>query len=76
MGGEISVGQRQRLVIAQGLLRQSRLFLFDEPTSALDAISATELIEMLKELSAQAAVIIVSHDANVISAAHRVISLS
>ena len=38
LGGKISGGERQRILIARGLLKKdAKLFLFDEATSSLDA---------------------------------------
>ena len=38
LGGKISGGERQRILIARGLLKKdAKVFLFDEATSSLDA---------------------------------------
>lgn len=75
LGQSISVGQRQRLMLAQGLLRKSRLFIFDEPNSALDAESSQELADMIRELKQEATVLICSHDAMLQALADVVIEL-
>lgn len=62
LGQAISVGQRQRLVIAQGLLRHSRLYIFDEPNSALDAESSRELEGIIRGLKQEATILLASHD--------------
>lgn len=62
LGQAISVGQRQRLVIGQGLLRESRLFILDEPNSALDDDSSRELLAILRELREDATILVSSHD--------------
>lgn len=55
-----SKGMRQRLGIAQALVGAPRLFVFDEPTSGLDPASRVEVFEMIGELRASGATILVS----------------
>lgn len=62
--GEISVGQAQRCAIALALLHRPALVIADEPTSALDPSTQVEVLELLREISAQdeMALLFVSHD--------------
>lgn len=62
LGRNLSVGQKQRVVIAAGLLKESRIFIFDEPNSGLDRKNSGELIELILELKKTATIIITSHD--------------
>ena len=63
-GSQISGGQKQRLSLAQGLLRQSPILLLDEVSSALDSETSTKIKAMIKRLQAkkQLTIIAVSHD--------------
>ncbi|HWW69310.1 MAG TPA: ATP-binding cassette domain-containing protein, partial [Duganella sp.] len=73
---ELSGGQQQRVSIARALMNGGRIILADEPTGALDSESGAELLALLGELNAAGhTVILVTHDADVASHAHRIIEL-
>ncbi len=72
-GKNLSGGQRQRLIMARALLSKARYFILDEPVSAMDAIAASELMEVLDEVSKDRCVIIIAHTAAVLSLAERVV---
>lgn len=59
---ELSGGQLQRVVIARALVRGCRVLLADEPTGNLDRETSRELFSLLKELSCDRLVIVVTHD--------------
>ena len=72
---EVSGGENQRAVIALAFACEPELLLFDEPTSALDATTATNILDLFRNLQHQTGVsaLFISHDLGVVSdIAHRV----
>ncbi len=60
-GGFLSGGQKQKIVIARTLLLDTKIILFDEFTSALDKNSEKTIIDILKKISKNHTIIIVTH---------------
>ncbi|MFC3572213.1 NHLP bacteriocin export ABC transporter permease/ATPase subunit [Streptomyces yaanensis] len=69
--GAISGGQRQRLMIAQALIRRPRILFFDEATSALDNETQRKVIESTRALNATR--IVIAHRLSTVLDADRVI---
>ncbi|MEV6015455.1 NHLP bacteriocin export ABC transporter permease/ATPase subunit [Streptomyces sp. NPDC051997] len=69
--GAISGGQRQRLMIAQALIRRPRILFFDEATSALDNATQRTVIESTKALNATR--VVIAHRLSTVLDADRVI---
>ena len=61
-GSKLSGGQKQRTVIARALAKDSPIILADEPTGNLDSKTSEEIIELLKEVSKDKLLIIVTHN--------------
>ena len=61
-GSKLSGGQKQRTVIARALAKDSPIILADEPTGNLDSSTSKEIIELLKEVSKDKLLIVVTHN--------------
>jgi ABC-type multidrug transport system fused ATPase/permease subunit len=62
----LSGGQRQRIALARALLRRPSLLILDEPTNHLDAGALHQLIDSLKVLETRPAMLIVSHNPDIL----------
>lgn len=74
---ELSGGEKQRIAIARALIKNPRIILADEPTGNLDTKTTSQVLSLLKELSKERLVIIVSHNlSDAREYADRIIELS
>jgi putative ABC transport system ATP-binding protein len=73
----LSMGERQRVMIARALSTEPRLLLADEPTGSLDTQRSHEVLGLLRELCREhdVAVVLVSHDPLAAGYADRVLAL-
>ena len=60
--GEMSGGQMQRVAIARALVNNPDIILADEPTGALDTETSVQVMDILKEISRDRLVIMVTHN--------------
>ncbi|HZH31182.1 MAG TPA: ATP-binding cassette domain-containing protein [Pyrinomonadaceae bacterium] len=73
---ELSGGQRQRVAIARALVNHPSLLLADEPTGALDSKTSIEIMNLFEKLHAEGnTIIVVTHEPDIATRAHRVISI-
>ena len=59
---QLSGGQMQRVAIARALINDPEIILADEPTGALDTETSIQIMEILKEVSKERLVIMVTHN--------------
>ena len=59
---QMSGGQMQRVAIARALVNDPEILLADEPTGALDSETSVQIMELLKEISKDRLVIMVTHN--------------
>ncbi len=71
----LSGGQKQRVAIARALMGDPQIILADEPTGALDRTTSTEIMELLRELSADRLVVVITHDAKICAFADEIIHI-
>lgn len=61
-GVKLSGGEKQRTVIARAIAKDSPVILADEPTGNLDSVNAKSILALLKEVSEEKLVIVVTHN--------------
>ena len=74
-GGALSTGQKQRLSIARGMLRDAPILILDEPTAALDPITEHALLNALRASSPNRLTIVVAHRLSTIEHADQILYL-
>lgn len=74
-GANFSGGQKQRLALARALLHDSEIYIFDEATSNVDVESENRIMEIVKELSKNKSVVLISHRLANVAGADRILYL-
>ena len=59
---QLSGGQMQRVAIARALVNDPEILLCDEPTGALDTVTSVQIMDLIKEISKDKLVIMVTHN--------------
>ncbi len=74
---QLSTGQQQRVAVARALANRPKLVLADEPTGNLDAVNSHAALKLIREVCAEngAALLLVSHDRDVLSQFETVLAL-
>ena len=66
--GNLSGGQRQKVLIARALIGKPQLVILDEPSTGIDAESQTDIYGLLKRLNQEQGITIVSVEHNLVAA--------
>lgn len=59
---QLSGGQMQRVAIARAIVNDPEIILADEPTGALDSKTSVQIMELLKEISSERLIVMVTHN--------------
>lgn len=72
---KLSVGQKQRIAIARGLIQDASILILDEPTSALDPETESYLVDALEEAAKDKLVLVIAHRLSTVARADQVVFL-
>jgi putative ABC transport system ATP-binding protein len=74
---QLSGGQRQRVAIARAIVKRPQLVIADEPTANLDAVTAAQVIDLMKQLAHRdgTTFLIATHDDRMIGHCDRAVML-
>lgn len=74
-GARISGGELQRLALARAFYRSPDIIILDEPTSSLDKTTEKNILEILKSISKECCVVIITHNLDNIEYCDRVMKI-
>jgi putative ABC transport system ATP-binding protein len=72
---QLSGGERQRVAVARALINEPEILFADEPTAALDQANGHKVMEALAAWRTSGTVIVVTHDAGMLTGADEILSL-
>ncbi|MAZ41032.1 hypothetical protein CL654_02855 [bacterium] len=72
-GQALSVGQRQRIMIARALVRKPKILILDEATSALDRESEQEIKRIIENLKGEITIFVIAHRLSTIANCDRLV---
>jgi ABC-type bacteriocin/lantibiotic exporter with double-glycine peptidase domain len=75
-GGDLSVGQKQRLSIARALVKNADILILDEATSNVDAISSRMIAEAICRIATDRIVFVIDHKFDLVTACDKIIVLA
>ena len=64
MAGMLSGGERQRVGIARAIVKNPKIIIADEPTGNLDSANTIEIMNIIKSISRDRLVVLVTHEAD------------
>lgn len=73
--GGLSGGEQRKIALIRTVNKDVPIYIFDEPTAEMDLKSGKQIINVLRKLSKEAIILVVSHDDELIRAADKVISV-
>lgn len=75
-GTGISMGQKQRILIARAVYRNPEFIFFDEATNSLDAANESTIIRNLESFFKNKTVVVVAHRLSTVKGAHQIVVLN
>lgn len=75
-GSGISMGQKQRILIARSVYRNPRFIFFDEATNSLDANNETQILNKLRSFFKKRTVVVVAHRLSTVKNADQIVVLN
>lgn len=72
---KLSGGEKQRVCVIRAMIHQPHIIFADEPTASLDHVNGHAVIRLLAAYRAKGAVVVVTHDPEILADADRIYSL-